>query len=72
MYICICHGISKTEIRRLISQGALTLPALQQRCGAGTNCGSCLSKLKAMLNKDSSAHNDESRQAAGNKLPKKR
>jgi bacterioferritin-associated ferredoxin len=52
MYVCICYAISKSKLCTLISEGAQTLPALQSKCRAGTNCGSCVNKLKNLLTKE--------------------
>jgi bacterioferritin-associated ferredoxin len=55
MYICICHAISKSTIAQIITKkGTQSLAELQQQCRAGTNCGSCVAKLLALLkaNKD--------------------
>jgi len=54
MYVCLCHGVNEQQIRRLRDQGCRTLRTLQSKCGAGTNCGACLSHVKEVLNEKSS------------------
>jgi len=46
--VCICRGISDTQVYDAIDNGASTLRDLQ-RCGIGDQCGSCHNSLRAML-----------------------
>lgn len=41
MYICLCHGITDTQIRSCISSGARTLCDLSGQLGVATQCGGC-------------------------------
>ncbi len=54
--VCACFGVPRGRIERAIEDGACTLPALQARLKAGTNCGSCLPELKRMLAAHEEAH----------------
>jgi len=57
--ICSCFGVGRNSICSAIRQHRLTSPQqIGQRLRAGTNCGSCLPELKALLNEERIALND--------------
>jgi assimilatory nitrate reductase catalytic subunit len=47
--VCACHGVGENDLKRAIAQGARSVEALGIQLKAGTNCGSCLPELKALL-----------------------
>jgi nitrite reductase (NADH) large subunit len=47
--VCDCNGVSASKIRKAISQGSDTLYKVMQNTRAGTGCGNCKNKLKALL-----------------------
>ena len=49
--ICSCFGIGERQIASAIDSGATTVSALGEKLRCGTNCGSCLPELKAVLDK---------------------
>lgn len=49
MYVCVCHAVTENEINAEIALGAITVDELGERCGAGTGCGICHDKLRALL-----------------------
>ena len=54
--ICSCFGVGRNSICSEIRQYHLTSPQqIGQRLRAGTNCGSCLPELKALLNEERTA-----------------
>ena len=48
MIICLCRGKSDRDVMKAIAAGAETIRDLQ-RCGIGTDCGSCHNVLRTML-----------------------
>jgi bacterioferritin-associated ferredoxin len=48
MIVCVCRGASENDILNAIDDGADTVADLQ-RCGIGTECGSCHNLLRRML-----------------------
>ncbi len=48
MIVCVCRGKSERDVRKAIENGASSIPELQ-RCGIGTECGSCHNLLRKML-----------------------
>ncbi len=47
--VCACHGVDRDAIELAIASGCRTTRALGERLRAGTNCGSCLPELRALL-----------------------
>ncbi|WP_026972971.1 nitrate reductase [Aliagarivorans marinus] len=50
--VCACHQVREGTIEQCIEQGADSVEAIGRSCSAGTNCGSCVSQLKTMLNRE--------------------
>jgi bacterioferritin-associated ferredoxin len=46
MIVCICHGVDSTQIRTLIAEGADSVAAIGNACGAGTGCGACRGQIQ--------------------------
>ncbi|WP_420625629.1 (2Fe-2S)-binding protein [Candidatus Poriferisodalis sp.] len=49
MIICQCLATNETAIRHLVAQGATTALEIGAACGAGTDCGSCVGMIRAVL-----------------------
>lgn len=49
MYICLCHGVNESTIREAVRNGAHTIRELGFQTGCGTQCGSCVSQVQALL-----------------------
>ena len=49
MYVCICHGVTESQIRRAADEGVREVHELTMRTGAGSNCGSCLPLAAQLL-----------------------
>ncbi|MCZ7840830.1 nitrate reductase [Leclercia adecarboxylata] len=47
--ICSCFGVGENAIRKAIAGGCDSAAALGAKLRCGTNCGSCVPELKAML-----------------------
>lgn len=56
MIICVCKGVNEREIRDTIIAGCRTEETIGRRCGAGTDCGSCLETLRELLQTGQSHH----------------
>ena len=41
MYVCICNGVTETQIRAAVSDGARSLRELRADLGVATCCGKC-------------------------------
>ncbi|MET7762056.1 (2Fe-2S)-binding protein [Streptomyces sp. NPDC005336] len=50
MYVCSCFGITEKQVRDHAETGACTTPRqIAGACKAGTDCGSCVRKIQALL-----------------------
>ena len=49
MIACLCRGVSDSEVRSAIAEGARTVADIRRACGAGADCGSCCVTLAAMV-----------------------
>lgn len=49
MYICLCHGVNEATIREAVRNGSRTIRELSFQTGCGTQCGSCVSQVQALL-----------------------
>jgi assimilatory nitrate reductase catalytic subunit len=47
--VCTCYEISERAIRAALLAGARTAEDLGRRLGCGTNCGSCVPELRALI-----------------------
>ena len=49
MYVCICRRVSDREVRQVVESGAQSVDAVGERCGAGTDCGSCHDEIADLI-----------------------
>ena len=49
MYVCICNGVTDSQIRAAAEAGCDTVSELVMRTGCGSNCGGCLETAEKML-----------------------
>jgi bacterioferritin-associated ferredoxin len=49
MYICVCGGVTESQIRTAIHEGAHTVDALARRLGVGIQCASCVDATQWLL-----------------------
>lgn len=52
MYICICAGKTKSDVKIAIQGGITDMDILMKEIGVGTGCGTCYSYLKEMIAKE--------------------
>ncbi len=50
MYVCVCKGITESQVKQAIEDGA-DYKALRQDLGVATDCGQCGSFCKKMVSK---------------------
>ena len=55
MIVCLCRGVSESDIRRVIERGAGTPDAVTNACGAGGDCGACTLMLMDILAENEAA-----------------
>ncbi|HEY0814691.1 MAG TPA: (2Fe-2S)-binding protein [Pseudonocardia sp.] len=49
MYVCICAGVTDTEVRSAVACGARSIEDVGEACAAGTGCGSCHEHIDVFL-----------------------
>ncbi len=49
MYICICNGVTDSDIREAAALGARSLDAIQEQLGVASCCGSCACAAEQIL-----------------------
>ncbi len=49
MYVCSCFGITEQQVRDHAGKGACTPRQIASACKAGTDCGSCVRRIQALL-----------------------
>ncbi|MFJ6213913.1 bacterioferritin-associated ferredoxin [Streptomyces sp. NPDC092296] len=69
MYVCSCHAVTEQRIQREIAAGAATPREIAKGCGAGTDCGSCVRRIQALLGHHGARPCPTSRLAARLGLP---
>ncbi|MFE7173571.1 bacterioferritin-associated ferredoxin [Streptomyces sp. NPDC057616] len=49
MYVCSCFGITEQQVKQHAENGACSPRQIASACKAGTDCGSCVRRIQAML-----------------------
>lgn len=49
MYVCSCFGVTEEQVKRHAQDGACTPRQIASACKAGTDCGSCVRRIQALL-----------------------
>lgn len=49
MYICLCKGVTESDVRETVRQGAGDFTEVVERSGAGSGCGGCHGTLLTLL-----------------------
>lgn len=49
MYVCLCKGITDTQIKDAINQGACSMRDLRSDLDVATQCGKCARDCKSIL-----------------------
>jgi bacterioferritin-associated ferredoxin len=65
MYICVCKGITDTQIRDAVSEGASTLEDVRSMLGVASKCGKCACLADSVINESVGAAAQDLFYAAG-------
>ncbi|WP_175412372.1 bacterioferritin-associated ferredoxin [Streptomyces sp. TRM64462] len=49
VYVCSCFGITEKQVKQHADAGACTPRQIASACKAGTDCGSCVRRIQAIL-----------------------
>ena len=53
MYVCLCKGITDSQIRAAVDQGADSITELQKKIGVALSCWSCIEMTESILKQES-------------------
>jgi bacterioferritin-associated ferredoxin len=49
VYVCSCFGVTEQQVKQHAENGACTPRQIASACKAGTDCGSCVRRIQALL-----------------------
>jgi bacterioferritin-associated ferredoxin len=49
VYVCSCFGITEQQVKQHAEEGRCTPRQIASACKAGTDCGSCVKRIQAVL-----------------------
>ncbi|MDQ0931597.1 (2Fe-2S)-binding protein [Streptomyces turgidiscabies] len=49
VYVCNCFGVTEAQVKGHAANGACTPRQIASACKAGTDCGSCVRRIQALL-----------------------
>ncbi|HTT04137.1 MAG TPA: bacterioferritin-associated ferredoxin [Steroidobacteraceae bacterium] len=53
MYVCICRGVTDSQIRRAVDAGAASLSQLRQELAVAACCGRCAPMARQIIREHS-------------------
>ena len=56
MYVCLCKGITDSQIHQAVTQGATTFQAVRRELGVATQCCKCLAETRAVIDEALQEH----------------
>ncbi|MFF0158325.1 bacterioferritin-associated ferredoxin [Streptomyces sp. NPDC005263] len=62
MYVCHCFGVTEAQVQRHAEDGASTPRQIASACKAGTDCGSCVRRIQAILGRPACPRHEPARQ----------
>lgn len=58
VYVCSCFGITEQQVKQHADGGACTPRQIASACKAGTDCGSCVRRIQAILGRGACPRRD--------------
>ena len=55
MFACICRAVTSDQVATAIDSGAVTLPAVARATRACTGCGTCVERIRGMIEERTAA-----------------
>jgi bacterioferritin-associated ferredoxin len=49
VFVCNCFGVTEAQVMKHAGDGACTPRQIASACKAGTDCGSCVRRIQALL-----------------------
>ena len=48
MYVCLCRGVTDTQIRAAVCEGTITVRGLRKQLGCTAQCGKCKPQVREL------------------------
>jgi bacterioferritin-associated ferredoxin len=58
VYVCSCFGVTEAQVQQHVDGGACTPRQIASACKAGTDCGSCVRRIQAILGRGACSRRD--------------
>ncbi|MGX9885750.1 (2Fe-2S)-binding protein [Streptomyces sp. NPDC002276] len=58
MYVCSCFQVTEAQVQQHAGGGACTPRQIASACKAGTDCGSCVRRIQAILGRGNCPRRD--------------
>jgi bacterioferritin-associated ferredoxin len=68
LFVCNCFGVTEAQVKKHAADGACTPRQIASACKAGTDCGSCVRRIQALLGRDAQG-GLQRRERAGRGVP---
>lgn len=52
MYVCLCRGVTDSQIRQAVAEGATTLREVNSLLGTASQCGKCGMTTRDIVNQE--------------------
>ncbi|WP_055717126.1 (2Fe-2S)-binding protein [Streptomyces torulosus] len=62
VYVCSCFGVTEQQVKKHAADGACTPRQIASACKAGTDCGSCVRRIQAILGRGACPRRDSAGQ----------
>ena len=49
MYVCLCKGVTESQLRQVVEAGATNLRQVRQQTGVASQCGKCTCHAREIL-----------------------
>ncbi|CAG8999821.1 MAG: Bacterioferritin-associated ferredoxin [Candidatus Celerinatantimonas neptuna] len=58
MFVCLCQGITDTQIRQAVRQGQVTFSQIKRELNVAMQCGRCRKMTQHIINQEIEAQAD--------------
>ena len=58
MFVCLCKGVTDTQIQESVQNGASSLKDVRRQLGVATQCCKCLPQARALVDEALANKND--------------
>ncbi|TPQ19387.1 (2Fe-2S)-binding protein [Streptomyces sporangiiformans] len=62
VYVCNCFGVTEAQVKKHAADGACTPRQIASACKAGTDCGSCVRRIQALLGRSACPRGEQADQ----------